>query len=192
VEELSADLTARERGSASILAFDLVKHPFDPHLVELFGDLNGRHFHGWLPIVPVCQGMPEGSDERDDPNGLLRLMMHATPDAPLQASAIIYLAHELFEAPWGSEEDRWQKVTDTLLHQMAHLAVQVDAFGGAHPFEEHHGEHFTEECNRIGQQAGWGPVLASAEDVAPMWTQRGGPTMPSNGGPPDLQTLHRV
>jgi len=183
VEDLSADLTARERGAASILAFDLVKHPFDPHLVELFGDLNGRHFHGWLPIVPVCQGMPEGSDERDDPNGLLRLMMHATPDAPLQASAIIYLAHELFEAPWGSEEDRWQKVTDTLLHQMAHLAVQVDALGGAHPFEEHHGEHFTEECNRIAQQAGWATVLASAEDVAPNVDAAGWPDNAIERGP---------
>jgi len=161
------DLVARERGTASVLAFDLVNHPFDPQLVELFENLNSRHFDGLLPIIPVCQGIPDRYDENEDPNGLLRLMMYPTPDAPLQASATIFLAHELFEAPWGSEEARWEKVTDTLLHQMVHLAIQVDALGGAHTFEEHHGENFTEECNRIAEGAGWGSVLASAEDVAP-------------------------
>jgi len=162
-----ADLTAREQGTASVLAFDLVNHPFDPQLVELFEDLNGRYFDGLLSVVPVCQGIPEGFDEREDPNGLLRLMMYPKPDAPLQASAMLYLASELFEAPWGSEEARWEKITDTLLHQMVHFAVQVDALGGAHPFEEHHGEHFTEECNRIANRAGWGRVHASAEGVMP-------------------------
>jgi len=161
------DLTARQRGITSILAFDLVNHPFNPQLVELFEDLNGRYFDGLLPVVPVCQGIPEGFDQREDPNGLLRLMMYPKPDAPLQASATLHLADELFEAPWGSEEARWEKITDTLLHQMVHFAVQVDALGAAHPLEEHHGEHFTEECNRIGQQAGWALVWASAEDVSP-------------------------
>ncbi len=93
--------------------------------------------------------------------------MYPAADVPLQASATIHLAHELFRAPWGSEEDRLQKVADTLLHQMVHLAVQVDALGGAHPFEDHHGEHFADECNRISQRAGWGPVLASGENVGP-------------------------
>lgn len=161
------DFVASERGAASILAFDLVSHPFDPQLVELFQNLNSRHFDGLLPIIPMSQGIPNDFDERDDPNGLFKLMMYRTPDAPLQASGMIYLAHELFEAPWGSEEARWEKITDTLLHQMVHFAVQVDALGGARSFEEHHGEHFTEECNRIAERAGWGSVLASAEDVAP-------------------------
>jgi len=161
------DVSAREQGTASILTFDLVNHPFDPQLVELFQDLDGRHFDGLLPIVPACQGIPESTEEREDPNGLLRLMMYPKPNSPLQASATIYLAHELFDAPWGSEEARWQKVTDTLLHQMVHLAVQVDALGGAHPLEGNHGEYFTDECNRIGERAGWSRVLASAEDVFP-------------------------
>ena len=169
------DFVARERGTASILAFDLVSHPFDPQLVELFQDLNSRHFDALLPIIPVGQGIPNGFDAREDPNGLLTLVMYPKPDAPLQASAMIYLAHELFDAPWGSDEARWEKVTDTLLHQMVHFAVQVDALGGAHPLEEHHGEHFTEECNRIGQQAGWELVLASAEDVSPNVDSAGWP-----------------
>jgi len=178
-----ADLVARERGTASILAFDLVNHTFDPQLVELFENLNSRHFDGLLPAIPVYQGIPESFDEREDPNGLLKLMMYPNPNAPLQASAMIYLAHELFDAPWGSQEARWEKVTDTLLHQMVHFGVQVDALGGAHPLEEHHGEHFTEECNRIGQQAGWGPVLASAEDVSPNLDSAGWPDNAIERGP---------
>ena len=175
--------TARAQGTASILAFDLVKHPFDPQLVELFEDLNGRYFDGSLPIVPVCQGIPDTTDEREDPNGLLRLQMYPGADVPLQASATIHLAHELFRAPWGSEEDRMQKVADTLLHQMVHLAVQVDALGGAHPFEDHHGEHFAEECNRISQRAGWGPVLASGENVGPFEDAAAWPDNAIESGP---------
>jgi hypothetical protein len=169
------DLTARQRGITSLLVFDLVNEPFDPQLVELFEGLDDRHFDGLLPVVPVCQGIPEGLDEREDLNGLLRLMMYPKRDAPVQASAMIYLAHELFDAPWGSEEARWDKVTDTLLHQMVHFAIQVDALGGAHPFEEHHGEHFTAECNRIAERAGWGPVRESAEDVSPNLDSAGWP-----------------
>jgi len=162
-----ADLTARERGTARILAFDLVDSPSDPRLVALFEDLNARHFDASLPVVPVCKGIPDGADEREDVNGLVTLEVHPRPGVPSLATVSIFLADELFDAPWGSEDDRWAKVTETLLHQMAHLAVDVDALGDAHPFEDHHGQHFTEECNRIGERVGWGRVRASAEGVMP-------------------------
>lgn len=161
------DLAARERGAASILAFDQVRRSYDPQLIELFSVLNGRHFDGSLPVVPVCQGIPDHLGDRDDPNGLLALQTYPRPTVALQASATIYLAHELFESPWGSEEARWEKVTDTLLHQMVHLAVQIDALGGAHPFEDHHGDYFADECNRIGNDAGWASVMASADAAFP-------------------------
>ena len=161
------DLTAREQGSASVLAFDVVRHSFDPQLVELFENLNDRHFGGLLPIVPVCQGIPDEAGDHEDPNGLLKLQMYPTMDAPVQAAATIFLAHELFAVPWGSEEDRLQKIADTLLHQMVHLAVQVDALGGAHPLEDYHGVYFAEECNRIGNSAGWASVVPSAEAAFP-------------------------
>ena len=162
-----SDFPARARGTACILAFDVVNHPFDPQLVELFEDLNRRYFDRSLPTVPVSQGVPDDTGEREDPNGLLRLVMYPSPGAPLQASASIHLANELFDAPWGSEEARQQKIGDTLLHQMVHFAVQLDALGGDHPLEEHHGAHFAEECNRIGGEAGWAPVVPSSKDVLP-------------------------
>jgi len=161
------DLTARERGTAAILEFAFVRVSDDPKLVELFEELNARYFDATLPLVHVCRGIPDDTGEREDPDGLMRLTVFRRPGEPDRAVAKIHLAHELFEAPWGSEEDRWEKVADILLHEMVHLAVQVDAFGGAHPHEEHHGEYFAEECNRIGEREGWAPVLASAQDVLP-------------------------
>jgi len=159
--------TARERGIASVLAFDLVGIPSDPRLVALFDELSARHFDASLPLVPVCRGIPDDSDQREDPNGLVTLQVHPRPGVPSLATVTIYLANELFEAPWGSEADRWSKVADTLLHQMVHLAIDVDALGGAHPFEDHHGQYFTEECNRIGARAGWARVRPSAKSVWP-------------------------
>ena len=156
-------LTTRERGIASVLAFDVVKLPFDPRLVELFADLNAGYFDRSLPIVPVRQGIPHGAGEPEDLYGLVTLEVHPRPDVPSLASVTIYLADELFEAPWASEDDRWAKVTDTLLHQMVHLAIDLDALGGAHPFEDHHGRHFTAECNRIGERMGWERVRASSD-----------------------------
>jgi hypothetical protein len=177
------DLTARERGSAAILAFDVVRHSFDPQLVELFEDLNGRHFAGSLPVVPVCQGIPDDTGDLEDPNGLLQLQMYPTVEAPVQAAATIFLAHELFNTPWGSEEDRLQKIADTLLHQMVHLAVQVDALGGAHPLEDYHGTYFVEECNRIGNDAGWATVVPSSEAAFP---DKDAASWPDNAIAPDI------
>lgn len=61
------DLSPRAQGAAAILAFDVMKHPFDPQLVELFDDLNRRHFDGALPVIPVCQAMPDDYGRREDP-----------------------------------------------------------------------------------------------------------------------------
>ena len=124
---LMTSLTTRERGIAFSLAFDLVKLPFDPRLVKLFADLNARHFDGSLPIVAVHQGIPDEAGEREDRYGLVTLEVHPRPDVPSLVSVTIYLADELFEAPWGSEDDRWAKVADTLLHQMVHLAIDLDS-----------------------------------------------------------------
>ena len=159
------DLAARARGHDSVVEYDSVRISDDPQLVELFKELNTRYFEALLPVVHVIRGIPDDTGERQDPDGLLRLEMFARPGEPERAAAKIYLAHELFDAPWGSEEDRLQKISDILLHEMVHLAVQVDAFGDAHPHEEHHGEHFAAECNRIGKQAGWAQVRPSAPDV---------------------------
>ena len=159
------DLPARERGTASILTLGLVPREIDARLVALFEELNTRHFDALLPLVPVCQGIPESFIERDDLDGLVSFQVHPRPGVPSLATVTIHLADELFEAPWGSEADRWQKIGDTLLHQMVHLAIALDALGGAHRFEDHHGEHFTAECNRIGEQEGWASVRASARDV---------------------------
>jgi hypothetical protein len=167
MSHLMTDFEARQRGTTCILAFDMVNHPFDPQLVELFEDLNRRHFDGSLPVVPVCQGVPDGAGEREDPNGLVLIVMYPSPGATPQASATIHLADELFQTPWGSEEARQEKIGDSLLHQMVHFAVQVDALGGAHPLEEHHGEHFAAECNRIGGPVGWATVQPSSKDVSP-------------------------
>lgn len=161
------DLSTRERGAGSILAFDQVRCPNDPRLVELYEELNTRHFGGVLPLVPVCQGIPDDSDDRLDPDGLVSVKVYPRPDTRPKALASIFLADELFETPWGSEDDRWRKIAETLLHQMVHLAVDLDARGGAHPFEPHHGEHFTGECNRISQETGWGLVRPSAQNVYP-------------------------
>jgi len=147
------------------LPLEDAKLPSDPELVELFKDLNARHFDDILPPVPVCRGIPEDAIERPDLNGLMRLVLLRRPGVPFGASATIYLASVLFETRWGSDGDRWQKVADTLLHEMVHLAVAVDALGAAHPPEYHHGEHFTRECNRISERAGWASVLPSSRAV---------------------------
>jgi len=161
------DLSPRERGAAAILAFDEVRRPIEPRLVKLFEELNERHFGSSLPLVPVCQGIPDDGDDRLDLDGLVSVGVYPRPEVRSPASVSIYLADELFESPWGSEDDRWRKITETLLHQMVHLAVDVDALGGAHRFEPHHGQYFAAECNRIGEPEGWSPVRASAQDVYP-------------------------
>ena len=157
--------------------------PFDPRLVALFEDLNARHFDASLPVVPVRHGIPDDAGEREDLNGLVTLQVHPRPGVPSLACVTIYLADELFEARWDCEDDRWTKVADTLLHQMVHLAIDVDALGGAYPFEDHHGQHFTEECNRIGERMGWARVLPSAETVDPDNDAAGWPDNAIERGP---------
>ena len=58
---------------------------------------------------------------------MVSFQVHPRPGVPSLATITVHLADELFEAPWGSEADRWQKISDTLLHQMVHLAIALDA-----------------------------------------------------------------
>jgi len=154
---------ARGRGAARLLGFHAqVSRSFDPPLVELFGELNALYFDSSLPPVPLCRSIPEGLLKHQDLNGLTRLRVYLRGDFPF-ASLTIYLSDWLFDSPTASEEVRWELVRNTLLHQMAHMAVHLDTLGGVHEFDDHHGPHFADECNRIGDQAGWPRELPSVD-----------------------------
>ena len=154
--------TARARGAARLLGFHAqVSRSFDPQLVELFGDLNALHFDSALPPVPICRSIPRDLlRHQDRGDGLTRLRVYLQGDVPL-ASVTIYLSGSWFDSPAASEEVRSELIRNALLHQMVHVAVHLDTLGGVHHFDDHHGQHFADECNRISERSGWSVVLPS-------------------------------
>lgn len=59
---------------------------------------------------------------------------------------------------FGTENYRWRLIADTLIHEMAHLAVDVDELGGG-AGDYGHGQTFADKCNRIGSVLG-GPAVS--------------------------------
>jgi hypothetical protein len=154
-------LNTRALGAARVLPFKDMRRHFDQALVDIYDDLNAKHFKQALPPLPVCRTIPTDCAQVDL-NGLTRLNVLEAGDSG-RVSMTIYLSDWLFETPAASEEIRRQMVANTLLHEMVHVAVHLDALGGVHPLEYGHGLRFAEECNRIGRRAGWGLVEASEQ-----------------------------
>lgn len=154
--------TARARGAARLLGFPAeATRSFHPELSGLFDGLNALHFDSALPPVPICRSIPDDLLRRQDRgDGLTRLRMYLQGDVPL-ASVTIYLSGWLFDSPAAPEEVRAELIRNALLHQMVHMAVHLDTLGGVHHFDDHHGQHFTQECNRISERSGWSLVLPS-------------------------------
>jgi hypothetical protein len=145
----------RQTGIARLVKIEaLDRSHFDHRLLRLFDTLNDHHFDGVLPLVMVSRNMPHDVVNGGDLNGNTRLQFLGPPDtAP--ALATISISNWHFETACASAEVRWTMIAATLLHEMAHLAVHLDALGGRHDFDPGHGQMFTDECNRIGRAMEW-------------------------------------
>jgi hypothetical protein len=128
----------------------------DPRLSELFSVLNEKYFEGLLPLVPVLSSVP-GTELEGIQNGLTRYK-YRKGKAYVGGDLKIYLADSIFKPIFSNEADRWKVVADTLVHEMAHLAVHVDSLGEEILTDGGHGQRFTDECNRINQAIG-GPEV---------------------------------
>jgi hypothetical protein len=162
---MASDLTtkqakARARGASRVLIPPGARDRIDPLLVEFFDHLNIRHFDGALALVDISKGIPADAEGHVDMNGLTRLQVHGR-GASARAFLSIHLSEWLYDAP--TEAIRLDLIVNTLLHEMVHLAVDLDALGGAHSFDTGHGSFFAAECNRIGRAAGWAEVYPDEE-----------------------------
>lgn len=59
---------------------------------------------------------------------------------------------------------RWELIAQTMLHEMVHVAVQLDQLGDVTlDADPDHEIEFANECNRIGSLMGWPLVLPDSE-----------------------------
>lgn len=147
-------------------------------LIVLFDRLNVHHFGGCLPRVPVKWGLCE--DDVSDPDVLAQCRTWIPFETPFEVDITIHISEALMDGPGSEEAIRWRGVSRCLLHEMVHVAVNLDQLGGR-SFEEFddHGRAFADECNRIGRAMGWDHVVASDRAVADCenaqwWPRSGG------------------
>jgi hypothetical protein len=141
--------STRAKGAALVGWYDL--EPRDSELNELYLDLNDLYFDGLLPPVPVAWGTgPEMAD--GDFSGNTRVI--GAPGGRLNMR--IELPTNLRDDESICEECRVENIENSLLHQMAHIATDLDALGSRKKsFERGHGPRYVRECNRIAVIAGW-------------------------------------
>jgi hypothetical protein len=148
----------RAKGAGLLVPAELEEVKSDPLLAALFSGLNGHYFGGALPPVPVVRGLAGEAALHD--TTILAQCRTWTP-APGEPGAIInvHLSESLF-----GDNLRWDEISRCLLHEMAHVAVDLDEIGGRYsdPTDDH-GREFANECNRIGRIVGWSDVIASGE-----------------------------
>jgi hypothetical protein len=159
----AAVISPRALGAARVLPIANMSRNCDEALMDIYDDLNMKYFDEVLPRLPVCRIIPDNT-ALVDLNGLTRLRVLEPGDSG-RVSMTIYLSKWLFETPAASEEIRRRMIANTVLHEMVHVALYLDALGGAHPLEDGHGFRFAAECNRIGGQARWGLVEPSGQSV---------------------------
>jgi len=134
-------------------------------LSALFDRLNLHHFGGTLPAVPVKRGLPY-RPELDDSYLALCHTKAVAGDNP-SVEITIFMADRLFTDPFPDEPRRWLEISRCLLHEMVHVAVDLDEIGGRFPDGiDDHGREFADECNRISRAMGWDHVVAAETAVS--------------------------
>ena len=129
-------------------------------LAELFDRLNLHHFGGTLPVVPVIRGIP--NHPQRDTSYLALCHTKAVGGAKPEVVATIYIAERLFIDTFPDERTRWLEISRCLLHEMVHLAVDLDEYGGKFPDPiDDHGQEYANECNRISRAVGWDHVVGA-------------------------------
>ena len=130
----------------------------EQELVALFDRLNAHHFGGTLPSVPIRLGLYGDAD----PDVLAQCRAWDPMDDDTEAVITIHVSESLLTGPEPNEESRWRQVSRCLLHEMVHVAVELDWLGGRYADEiEGHGREFANECNRISRAMGWDQVVAA-------------------------------
>jgi len=132
----------------------------EPELDGLFDRLNAHHFGATLPHVVVRRGVPN-DPTRDAP--VLAVCRRSVLGGPVETVVFaIFLAELLFTAPMPDPRSRWREIASCLLHEMVHMAVDLDEIGSRYTDDiEDHGQEFANECNRIGRAAGWSHVTSA-------------------------------
>jgi len=146
-------------------------------LSALFNRLNLHHFGGTLPAVPVKRGLPYRPGIDDSYLALCHTKAVAGNNPAVEIT--IFMAERLFSDPFPDEANRWKEISRCLLHEMVHVAVDLDEIGGRFPDGiDDHGQEFADECNRIGRAAGWDHVVgaekASSDGEDASWWPLGG------------------
>lgn len=147
-------------------------------LSALFNRLNLHHFGGTLPAVPVRRGLPY----RPELDASYLALCHTKAVAGDNPAVVItiFMAERLFSDPFPDEANRWKEISRCLLHEMVHVAVDLDEIGGRFPDGiDDHGQEFANECSRIGRAAGWDHVVGANaavtdEEDARWWPLAGG------------------
>jgi hypothetical protein len=158
---LSGRHLAQRRKGANQVIVDLTtrKDISDPKLLALFDKMNRWYFDGLLPPIEVTIEIPESVEEAVDLNGVTRFRTHRG-----RLDMFIALGGWLFQDDWDGSEDAQTFVENTLLHEMAHVAVLCDAIGGRHEFDRGHGQRFAAECNRVATARSEWKEVFSDED----------------------------
>jgi len=144
----------------------------EPQLEALYDRLNEHHFGATLPPISVRRGLLTFPPPDADILAQCRTRIPAGKDP--EVAITIHMAEALFVDASMDERNRWRQFSRCLLHEMVHVAVDLDALGGRYADEiDGHGQEFANECNRIGRSAGWDHVVAADRAVTdeedPRW-----------------------
>ena len=155
---------ARARGAAALEDMSDIRVFNDPDLVLIYERINEHHFGGTLPLVLVHRGCPldpEAIARDNNPLGVTSCWQSPTPG---KSYVTIHVVDRLFDEEFPHGMPRWELIAKTMLHEMAHVAVQLDQLGDVTlAFEPGHEIAFANECNRIGSLMGWPLVLPDSE-----------------------------
>ncbi len=130
----------------------------DDWLAAVYDDLNRVHFDAALPFVPIWFAPDSELPGEMEKNGNTHLRVDPNGTG---VDLLVQVSEWLLGASDRSLVDKM--VSDTILHEMVHVSVYLDALESGEPPEDGHGERFTAECNRIGETTGWGVVRPELE-----------------------------
>jgi len=117
---------ARARGAAALEDMSDIRVFNDPDLVLIYERINEHHFGGTLPLVLVHRGCPldpEAIARDNNPLGVTSCWQSPTPG---KSYVTIHVVDRLFDEEFPDGMPRWELIAKTMLHEMAHVAVQLD------------------------------------------------------------------
>ena len=156
---------ARSKGVARLAPPYIDELTNEPQLSALYEQLNTHYFGATLPPVPVRRGLL--ATARRSADVLAHCVTVDEVGTGPTAVISIHIAESLFSVAPTEGGDRWSEIVRCMLHEMVHVAVELDWLGGRYADEiDPHGREFANECNRIGRTEGWDHVVASRRAVA--------------------------